>query len=264
MAIDLVDIEANDSVLNDEFIAHRLGLIPLTSSKADDFKYTRDCDCISHCQNCAVVLSLSVECNQDEVLDVTSLDLHSDNLDVRPITGTVGDEQDKGILITKLRQGQSIKLRCIAKKGIGKEHAKWSPVSCATFQYDPVIELNQEKLAELTPEDRIAIHNSCPTGVFAIEDVSTKLKVEAETRCMFCRECERTALQLTGAGVPSGGAGAAARKALVRINKREDKFRFTVETVGSIPPEHVVLCALRVLKDKLKLCLNELQQISVN
>ncbi len=42
LAIDLVEIETNTTVLPDEFIAHRLGMIPLVSTNCDEaMRYTR-------------------------------------------------------------------------------------------------------------------------------------------------------------------------------------------------------------------------------
>jgi hypothetical protein len=41
-AIDMVEFESNTTVLPDEFIAHRLGMIPLVSTNCDEcMKYTR-------------------------------------------------------------------------------------------------------------------------------------------------------------------------------------------------------------------------------
>lgn len=42
LAIDMVEIHSNTTVLPDEFIAHRLGMIPLNSANCDEgMRYTR-------------------------------------------------------------------------------------------------------------------------------------------------------------------------------------------------------------------------------
>ncbi|KAL7242907.1 hypothetical protein ACSBR1_015332 [Camellia fascicularis] len=47
IGINLAEIEANSSVLNDECIAYRLELILLTSNRAINMRFFRDCDTYS-------------------------------------------------------------------------------------------------------------------------------------------------------------------------------------------------------------------------
>lgn len=88
IAIDLVEIEVNSSVLNDEFIAHRLGLIPLTSERAMSMRFSRDCDACDgdgQCEFCSVEFHLRAKCHSDQTLDVTSKDLLSSDHTVVPV-----------------------------------------------------------------------------------------------------------------------------------------------------------------------------------
>ena len=64
MAIELVKIINNTSCLNDEYIAHRLGLIPLLSARVDEFQFTQDCPCKpgDPCNQCKVEFTLKRKC----------------------------------------------------------------------------------------------------------------------------------------------------------------------------------------------------------
>jgi len=119
IAIDLVEIESNTSVLPDEFLAHRLGLIPLSSTSVKSFKYTRDCSCMQYCALCSVEMGLHVRCTEEQTRDVTSVELRSQHEEVRPVGalgGNTAEPAAPGILIVKLRKNQEIKIKCIAKK----------------------------------------------------------------------------------------------------------------------------------------------------
>jgi DNA-directed RNA polymerase II subunit RPB3 len=139
MAIDVVEVIDNTSVLADEFICHRLGLIPLNSKNVDDVLYSRDCECEDYCEQCSVILTLNARCTGDEVMKVYARDLIVSEGRPNDEVGTpvITDPEGLGSVIAKLRKNQSVHMKCIAKKGIAKEHAKWAPSAAIGFEYDP-------------------------------------------------------------------------------------------------------------------------------
>ncbi|EAS34080.3 RNA polymerase II subunit 3 [Coccidioides immitis RS] len=140
VAIDVVEIESNTSVLPDEFIAHRLGLIPLHSKNCDvDMVYARECDCEGGCSRCVITLQLHAKCTGEGVMVVYARDLVvvGDRANEWVGNPVINDPAGKGPIICKLRRGQEVKMTCTVKKGIAKEHAKWSPTAAVGFEYDP-------------------------------------------------------------------------------------------------------------------------------
>lgn len=125
MAIDEIVIHDNSSVLYDEILAHRLGLIPLTTD-LEGYILPQDCDCKTSlgCTKCRVLLVLDAVAT-DEVKTIYSGDLVSEDTRVKPSVDNIP--------IIKLAPGQKIKLEAYAKLGKGRTHAKWQPVAVSTL-----------------------------------------------------------------------------------------------------------------------------------
>ena len=70
------------------------------------------------------------------------------------------------ILLAKLRPGQVIELEAHARKGTGKDHAKWSPVATASYRLMPSIEVVKPIYDELAEE----LVNWFEPGVFKLEE----------------------------------------------------------------------------------------------
>ncbi|XP_058191741.1 DNA-directed RNA polymerases II, IV and V subunit 3-like [Rhododendron vialii] len=280
VAIDLVEIEVNSSVLNDEFIAHRLGLVPLTSDRAMSMRFARDCDACDgdgQCEFCSLEFHLRAKCINDQTLDVTSKELISSDHTVVPVEyldvtsrerissdhtvvpddfsdSALGEENpdqksvsrdQKGIIIVKLRRGQELRLRAIARKGIGKDHAKWSPAATVTFMYDPDIRINEELMQTLTLKDKNDWIDSSPTTVFGIDPRTQQVVIIDPEAYTYDDEVINK-------------AEAMGKPGLVEIDAKEDSFIFSVETTGAIKASQLVLNAIEILKQKLDaVCLSE-------
>jgi DNA-directed RNA polymerase II subunit RPB3 len=250
MAIEFVNVNNNTTALHDEFLSQRLGLVPLESHNIDRYQFFMDCKFCQGgmgCDNCSVKMSLKVTNTNKEVLDVTSKDIRSDSSDVKPVRcfsvfdkDIDGNPKENGIVIAKLKEGQELDIECIARKGLAKDHAKYSPVSTAKFRYEPIIELNQQLMAGVTKEQKKAFVAACPTRVYELSPTD-EIVVADHMRCMFCEECVRvTEDWKTTEPYP-----------FVKIQMKKFKFIFEVETTGAMRPEEIVKHALNEMKNKL-------------
>ncbi len=210
MAIHHVTVNGNTSVLHDEYIVHRLGLVPMNSMKSDNYEYVRDCSCSSTglCTKCSVEFALKVRGNKGRSTDVTSADIRlSADYPVdtfeNPMEGArtkmeavgpakIYDEtgnEEPPILITRLNENQELDLKMVVVKGIGKENSKWSPVATVALQQYPTVDINPNKALSLTPAQKREIVESCPAKVLKYKSESDQIDIEDVARCMLCQEC---------------------------------------------------------------------------
>lgn len=259
MAADKIFIHNNTSIIQSEVLAHRLGLVPI---KVDPrmFEFRQEGDEEGTDMD-TVEFELKVKCTKNPNVTADLPDpyeiyknakvttkqlkwiprgnqaaLHHNN-PIRPVDGD--------ILIAKLRPGQAIDLRMHCVKGLGKDHAKFSPVATASYRLLPKITLKQPVVGEQA--ERLA---RCFTpGVIGLKEDEDGNKVayvdnarrDASSREVFRHEDLKDA---------------------VDMKKVQDHFIFSVESTGALPPNVLMCEAVKILKEKCRMFLVELDNLT--
>ena len=173
LAIDDVVMLENSSVMHDEAVAHRLGLIPLRTDPGR-FVMPHECDCKSTlgCSKCRVLLVLDSEAN-DKTKVVTSGELVSEDELVKPVS--------KDIPIIVLAPNQKLKFEAYARLGTGKDHAKWQPTSAAVVKdgkdEDEIILVLESNGALTAEEVLVSAAEKLASKVKSFKQITSSLKV---------------------------------------------------------------------------------------
>lgn len=229
MAIDEVVIIENSSPLQDEFLSHRIGLVPLKTD-LDTYNLPENCECKSEfgCNLCRVSLVLEAEA-EDRRMTVYSGDLKSENPAAVPVSNRIP--------IVKLAPEQRIRLEAYARLGKGKDHARWQPVSKCAYKYRPFVKIDT-KLCDLCG-DCIKV---CPENILAKS--GSKIVVKNVSDCTLCQDCVDACQKNPKAA---------------NVTWDESSFLFSLESTGALQAERIFQEAIKILDQKLKNFLVELR-----
>jgi len=215
LAIEEVEFRKNSSALYDEVVAHRLGLLPLTTD-LKSYNLPENCKCKGvGCSQCQLKLTLKVKGPKT----VYASDIKSADPKVKPVFPETP--------IVKLLKDQEIEFVAIAIMGVGKEHIKWSP-GLVYYKHNPSIKIvknsfdNAEKVAE-----------QCPVDVFSAKSNKLTLNNDNVMNCTLCNACVEAC---------SGE---------VTVEPEKDSFIFYVEAWGQLNAKDIVNQAMSVFNNAL-------------
>ena len=272
LAIETVFINNNTSVIQDEVLSHRLGLIPFRGGHEGLHKFLKwwrkptDEALVnnSYYDYNTVSLRLEVRCEHNDKAaagetDPTKLYKHA-HVYARDIEFCPVGRQDKyfsgadtiapvnpDILIAKLRPGQEISLSMHMHKGVGSDHAKFSPVATASYRLMPVIKIERPILG--ADADKFA--RCFPRGVIALEKVTKK---EAAKKGSGYEGHEGEAKAVVADPMRDTVSRECLRheefKGKVKLGRRRDHFIYLVESTGQWESDAIFLEAVAHLKKR--------------
>ncbi|CAG9565518.1 unnamed protein product [Danaus chrysippus] len=255
MAIEKVMIKNNTSIIQDEVLAHRLGLIPL---KADPrlFEFRPE-NAEEGTEFDTLEFSLKIKCTNNKYGPKDSFraedlyenhSVYSSSIKWHPIgnQASIHKEADVGpvdddILISKMRPGHELDMHLVAVKGIGKDHAKFSPVATASYRLLPEVTLTRE----VDGSEATLLQSCFSPGVIGLDSDG-----KAFVRDARYDSCSRNTYRYD------------CIKDAVILSRIRDHFIFNVESVGAMPPNVIFVEAVKILRDKCKTLLDELNSFS--
>uniref|UniRef100_A0A9L0S8U2 DNA-directed RNA polymerases I and III subunit RPAC1 n=1 Tax=Equus caballus TaxID=9796 RepID=A0A9L0S8U2_HORSE len=260
MAVEKVLVYNNTSIVQDEILAHRLGLIPIHVDPRL-FEYRNQGD-EEGTEIDTLQFRLQVRCTRNphaakDSSDPSELYVNHKVYTRHMIWVPLGNQADlfpegtirpvhDDILIAQLRPGQEIDLLMHCVKGIGKDHAKFSPVATASYRLLPDITLLEPVEGDAAEE----LSRCFSPGVIEVQEVQGKkvARVANPRLDTFSREVFRHEKL----------------KKVVRLARVRDHYIFSVESTGVLPPDVLVSEAIKVLMGKCRRFLDELEAVQMD
>lgn len=216
LAIDEISIYDNTSVLFDEQLSLRLGLVPIKAEDLSLYRVSEECDCGgAGCPACQVGMTLTAEGPST---------VHSGDL-------RFGDPAVKAafekIPIAILGEGEKLMLEGIVTLNRGTVHTKWQAGTQCGYKNLPDIRIGEDcegcgKCADV-----------CPREILVIGEGDGKVKVTDPTSCSLCKLC-----------VVECEVGA------IKVVTLEDVFVMKIDTDGSISAKDLVIGAATEIKKR--------------
>ncbi|KAI1784392.1 insert subdomain of RNA polymerase alpha subunit [Ganoderma leucocontextum] len=243
IAIEDVFVFNNTSVIHDEILSHRLGLIPLNlDPRLFEFRPPGG---MATDRN-TLVFKLNVKCERAKKAPKDAPQITHDVVTTGDLVWEPQGEQaavfasnppaatNKDIVLAKLAPEQILEIEMHALKGLGKEHAKWSAVATASYRLHPLVVLNPSKPV---PREHAGKFAKCfSPGVVRVgahgEVCIDERKLRGET---MSREVLRHK-EFDGC---------------VELKRIRDWFIFSVESEGPYTPESLLPEAIKVMRGKI-------------
>ncbi|KAI0933608.1 hypothetical protein AcW1_005394 [Taiwanofungus camphoratus] len=243
IAIEHVYVWNNTSVIHDEVLAHRIGLVPLNVDPSlFEFRLPTD----TPTDRNTLVFRLQVLCERNknapkgtniyinELVKSGDLVWAPEGEQNAVFADAIPGPTNKDIVLAKLRPGQEVDMELHAIKGVGKDHAKWSPVATASYRLHPLVLLNPSRPVPSHLADKFA---KCFSP--GVVQVDRNGKVSIDERNLRKESMSREVLRHKEF------------EGCVELKRIRDWFIFNVESEGPYAPERLLPEAIAVMREKI-------------